>query len=200
MYSDALTAAAEQLAGPDLMARIDTAAAHLGPYLTDAQAWPVLRRHLALLAIDGHDPIEALHQAAATGLGDAHDPAAVLDRRLPTPTGSTAADRGPLHWLPAIPDVLTTDPTWATYLAQRAELVSELADQIRGTARTWTPPPPLPGRGPCSTATATCSPKSPSSAPPTTSRPRTPASPGPNSTPTARRSSNKPSTPASMPL
>lgn len=137
MYSDALSAAAEHHAGPDVMARIDTAAARLGHHLTDAQAWPVLRRHLALLAIEGHDPIDALHQAAATGLGDAHDPAAVLDWRLPTPTGSSAADRGPLHWLPAIPDVITTDPTWATYLQQRAELVSDLADHIRGTARAW---------------------------------------------------------------
>ena len=137
MYCDALTAAAEQHAGPHVMARIDTAAAHLGHHLTDAQAWPVLRRHLALLAIEGHDPIETLHQAAATSLGDAHDPAAVLDWRLPTPTGAGATDRGPLHWLPAIPDVITTDPTWATYLQQRAELVSELADHIRGTARAW---------------------------------------------------------------
>jgi len=137
MYTDALTAAAEQHAGPDVMARIDTAAAHLGHHLTDAQAWPVLRRHLALLAIEGHDPIETLHQAAATGLGDAHDPAAVLDWRLSTPSGAGATDRGPLHWLPAIPDVLTADPTWATYLQQRAELVSELADHIRGTARGW---------------------------------------------------------------
>ena len=137
MYTDALTAAAEQHAGPDLMARIDTAATHLGHHLTDAQAWPVLRRHLALLAIKGHDPIEALHQAAATPLGDAHDPAAVLDWRLPAPTGSGTADLGPLHWLPAVPDALTTDPTWATYLQQRAELVSELADHIRATARTW---------------------------------------------------------------
>ncbi|WP_459958493.1 hypothetical protein, partial [Mycobacterium avium] len=78
---------------------------------------------------------DALHQAAAIPLGDAHDPAAVLDWRLPVPTGSSAADHGPLHWLPAIPDVITIDPTWASYLQQRAELVSELADHIRGTAR-----------------------------------------------------------------
>ncbi|MEE6140594.1 MobF family relaxase [Mycobacterium sp. 050128] len=137
MYTDALTAAAEQHAGPTVMADIDTAAAHLGHHLTDAQAWPVLRRHLALLAIEGHDPLQALSEAAATGLGNAHDPAAVLDWRLPAPTGTDAADRGPLHWLPAIPHVITVDPTWATYLHQRAELVSELADHIRGTARAW---------------------------------------------------------------
>ena len=137
MYSDALTAAAEHHAGPEVMARIDTAAAQLGHHLTDAAAWPVLRRHLALLAIDGHDPLHALHQAAATPLGDAHDPAAVLDWRLATPSGVDAADHGPLHWLPAIPETLTTDPTWATYLQARADLVRELADHIRATAHTW---------------------------------------------------------------
>lgn len=137
MYSDALSTAAEHHAGPDIMARIDTAAAQLGYHLTDAQAWPVLRRHLALLAIEGHDPVAALHDAAATPLGDAHDPAAVLDWRLPALSGVDAADRGPLHWLPAIPDVITADPTWATYLQGRAELVRELADHIRATARAW---------------------------------------------------------------
>ena len=120
------------------MARIDTAAARLGHHLTDAQAWPVLRRHLALLAIEGHDPIDALHQAAATRTRRRPRP-----RRRPglaparPPPAHSAADRGPLRWLPAIPDVITTDPTWATYLQQRAELVSDLADHIRGTARAW---------------------------------------------------------------
>ncbi|HTX67158.1 MAG TPA: AAA family ATPase, partial [Opitutaceae bacterium] len=137
MYTDALTVAAEQHAGPDLMARIDTAAAHLGHHLTDAGAWPVLRRHLALLAIEGHNPIAALHQAAQTPLGDAHDPAAVLDWRLPAPTGAGPAHLGPLHWLPPIPNVVAADPTWATYLQARADLVSELGDQIRAAARTW---------------------------------------------------------------
>lgn len=137
MYTDALTAAAEQHAGPARMARIDTAAAQLGHHLTVAQAWPVLRRQLALLAIEGHDPIVALHQAAATPFGDAHDPAAVLHWRLPAPSGSAGTDLGPLRWLPAIPDALATDPAWATYLQQRAELVIELADEIRATAYAW---------------------------------------------------------------
>lgn len=137
MYSDALSAAAEHHAGPEVMARIDAAAAALGHRLTDAAAWPVLRRHLALLAIDGRDPLQALREVAATPLGDAHDPAAVLDGRLATPSGVDTADQGPLHWLPAIPEVLTTDPAWATYLQARADLVRELADHIRDTARAW---------------------------------------------------------------
>ena len=137
MYCDAVTAAAEQHAGPEVMSRIDTAATHLGHHLTDAGGWPVLRRNLALLAVEGHDPIDALQQAAATPLGDAHDPAAVLDWRLRTPSGAGPTQRGPLHWLPAIPDAITTDPTWVTYLQARADLVHDLADQIRDTARTW---------------------------------------------------------------
>lgn len=137
MYCDALSAAAEQHAGPKVMSRIDTAATNLGHHLTDAGGWPVLRRNLALLAVEGHDPIDALQQAAATPLGDAHDPAAVLDWRLPTPSGAGPTQRGPLHWLPAIPDVITTDPTWVTYLKARADLVHELAHQIRGVTRAW---------------------------------------------------------------
>ena len=116
MYSDALASAAEQHAGPAVMARIDAAAAALGAAVTDAQAWPVLRRNLALLAIEGHDPIAALHAAAQTPLDDAHDPAAVLDGRLPTPSGSSADTVGPLRWLPATPDLLDAHPQWGPYL------------------------------------------------------------------------------------
>jgi conjugative relaxase-like TrwC/TraI family protein len=137
MYADALTSAAEQHAGPAIMSRIDAAAAELGAHITDAQAWPVLRRNLALLAIEGHDPTHALHDAAQTPLGKAYDPAAVLDWRLPTPP-ATGADRvGPLRWLPATPDVLNTHPEWGPYLRQRAQLVTDLADQIRDTSYTW---------------------------------------------------------------
>ena len=72
MYSDALTAAAEHTAGAATMAHIDAAAVAIRANITDYGAWPVLRRNLALLAVDGHDPIEALHAAAATPLGKPH--------------------------------------------------------------------------------------------------------------------------------
>jgi hypothetical protein len=137
MYTDALGAAAEQHAGPATMSAIDAAAAALGAHVTDAQAWPVLRRHLGLLAAEGHDPINALHDAARTPLANAHDPAAVLDWRLPTPPGSAAEAVAPLRWLPAAPQVLHAHPQWGPYLHARAQLVTELADQIRDTARTW---------------------------------------------------------------
>ena len=138
MYTDALTAAAEQHAGPDLMARIDTAAAHLGHHLTDAQAWPVLRRHLALLAIEGHDPIEALHQAAPHPArrrprprrrpGLAPPSPHRLQRRRPR-TAALAARHPRRHSPPTRPG----RPTCSS----APNSSRELADHIRGTARAW---------------------------------------------------------------
>jgi conjugative relaxase-like TrwC/TraI family protein len=138
MYLDALTRGAETLAGPVVMAAIDAAAHRVRLGLTECEAWPVLRRDLALLALDGHDPIDALTHAAAGSLDDAIDPAAVLDSRLPRPAGSVLAELGPLPWLPAIPDAVAADPRWGPYLARRAGLATELADQVRATARSWT--------------------------------------------------------------
>lgn len=139
MYADALSAAAEQHAGTAVMSRIDAAATALGAQVTEAQAWPVLRRNLALLAIEGHDPVAALHDAAATPLGKAHDAAAVLDWRLPTSSPTGPQQPGPLRWLAATPDVLADQPQWGPYLQQRAHLVTELADQVREIARAWDP-------------------------------------------------------------
>ncbi|OBI96569.1 hypothetical protein [Mycobacterium asiaticum] len=99
MYADALWTGAEHRAGTTVMAAIDEAAAGLGTRVTDAPAWPVLRRNLALLALGGGDPVAALQHAAATGLGDAVDPAAVLDWRLPICGESVAPQPAPLHWL-----------------------------------------------------------------------------------------------------
>jgi conjugative relaxase-like TrwC/TraI family protein len=132
MYTDALTAAAENITGATTLARIDTAARWLG--LTDAQAWPVLRRELALLALDGQDPVTALHRATDTPLHDAVDPAAVIIWRLPP---SATARVGPLRWLPAIPQALATHPRWGPYLADRGQLVASLAAEIRSLARQW---------------------------------------------------------------
>ncbi|MFQ2879402.1 MobF family relaxase [Mycobacterium sp. MS3] len=139
IYTDALTTAAARHAGPSVMAAIDDAAAKLDEDLTDAEAWPVLRRNLALLAIDGHDPVAALHHAAQAPLGEPHDVAAVLDYRLPTPPGSAAERVGPLRWLADIPTALADDPTWGAYLSRCAELVTELADEVRETVHSWTP-------------------------------------------------------------
>ncbi|GLB85603.1 MULTISPECIES: MobF family relaxase [Mycobacterium] len=137
MYADALSAGAEHRAGTTVMAAIDTAAAGLGTRVTDAPAWPVLRRNLALLALHGADPVAALHDAAATPLGDAVDPAAVLDWRLPIRGETTAPQPAPLHWLNPIPAALSNDDVWGPCLRARAELVTELADTVRSTARGW---------------------------------------------------------------
>lgn len=136
MYLDALGAAAEHCAGPETMARIDTAATQLDGSLPQCEAWPVLRRHLALVAVEGENPADLLQQAAAGGgLGDARDLAAVLDWRLPIPAGG---ESGPLHWLEPIPSSLAGHPSWGPYLAGRTQLVSDLADAVRENVGTWT--------------------------------------------------------------
>ena len=139
MYHDALGTAAENHLGATRLDKLATLADTLYPRLTHAQGWPVLRNHLALLACAGHNPAAALSEAVAKGgLDDAGDPAAVLDWRI-DPTGGHSAGVGPLRWLPAVPDRLGENPQWGQYLHRRADLVTELADQIRATARAWTP-------------------------------------------------------------
>ena len=133
-YHDAVTFAAEQTAGPRLLADLDAAAQATHDGLLDAPAWPTLRAHLLLLAAGGTDPVHALRQAAGEGeLASAADPAAVLDWRL-DPSGRRNARPGPLPWLPGIPDRLTHHTDWADYLHRRHTLVTELADQVRHEA------------------------------------------------------------------
>ncbi|MDO3013296.1 MobF family relaxase [Mycobacteroides abscessus subsp. abscessus] len=135
MYTDALTAGALHIAGPAVIAAIDAAATTVPDVanLTDSEAWPVLRRTLALLSLEGVDPVAALHHAASAPLGNASDPAAVLDSRLHAHHDKP----GPLLWLTAAPDVLATHPTWGPYLASRAALVTELAHKVRAEALSW---------------------------------------------------------------
>ena len=75
-----------------------------------APAWETLLGHLAVLALDGHDPIARLADAAAEReLDTARDLAAVLDYRL-DPTGNHSQRPGPLPWVPDIPETLDPDP------------------------------------------------------------------------------------------
>ncbi|MGF6884946.1 conjugative relaxase-like TrwC/TraI family protein [Nocardia sp. GAS34] len=142
-YTHALGTAAEHTAGPETMAAIDTGAETLHPGLTGAKAWPTLRKHLALLAIDGRDPVAELAAAIAERpLEDdpdnpARDPAAVLDWRLDE-TGAHSAKPGPLPWLPGIPDALRSDPLFGPSLTRRAARIGELADHIGRDAAAWT--------------------------------------------------------------
>lgn len=138
MYYDALGTAAETYAGPQVIAGIDEHADTVYAGLTDMVAWPILRKHLAILAVNGVDPIQALASAAARReLDTAGDVAAVLDWRLDH-SGKHSAGIGPLAWLPAIPGPLRSDRQFGVYLTRRWQLAADLAEHIRATARCWT--------------------------------------------------------------
>jgi DNA primase catalytic core len=147
-YYDSLnTAAVEYLKrehGQAAMSRIDSAAEAALPGLTRHDAYPTLRAHLALCAVDGHDPADLLRQALSSdrGLSDAHDVAAVLDWRLdPTGRRSTATGHNgpPLPWLPSIPEALAADSEWGRYLHDRSGQVTAAAGDVAARARNWTP-------------------------------------------------------------
>ncbi len=109
---------------------LDSTVETLVPGLSEEAAWPTLRAHLLLLGAAGENPVDALRTAASDReLETAHDRAAVLDWRLDA-SGLRSAGAGPLPWIPAVPARLAEDPHWGAYLAQRAHLVTELADQV----------------------------------------------------------------------
>ncbi|MFT4398084.1 MobF family relaxase [Gordonia lacunae] len=146
-YTHAVGALAEHHLGPDVMAAIDRGAEHHLPGLTDETAWPVLRHHLATLAVDRPTPSTpaadyALYRltaaAAERELDTAAERAAVLDWRLDH-TGQHSANRhGPLPWLPAVPAALAAHHQHGPYLARRDHLTATLADRVRAETRTWT--------------------------------------------------------------
>ena len=138
-FYDSLTTATSTHLGPDVLEALDQAAEQAVPGLTGAPAYPTLRAHLSLLAIDGHDAAAILADATSQGeLGSATDPAAVLDWRL-DPTSKHSCRQGPLAWLPGVPDALADSDTWGGYLRGRAALVSDLAEQVTQRARSLTP-------------------------------------------------------------
>ncbi|MEN8674208.1 MobF family relaxase [Nocardioides sp.] len=113
---------------------LDLAVDQLAPGLSDEAAWPTLRAHLLLLGAAGENPVEALRAAAGDReLDSARDRAAVLDWRLDA-SGLRNAGAGPLPWMPGIPARLADDPHWGGYLTQRAQLVEEIAGEVRGRA------------------------------------------------------------------
>lgn len=144
-YLDSLYVAAEDLLRHEtvtdadgqpvnMVEALDSAVETLVPGLSEEAAWPTLRAHLLLLGASGENPIDALRAAAGDReLESAHDRAAVLDWRLDA-SGLRNAGAGPLPWMPAVPGRLSEDPHWGAYLAQRAHLVTELADQVRTRA------------------------------------------------------------------
>jgi hypothetical protein len=135
-YTDALTVAAETLAGDLALRALERRVDQILPGVPWCEAWPALRAHLLLIGADGHDPITELALVAAgTELGTATDPAAVLDWRLDT-TGTRSHTPGPLPWIPNIPHTLATDPEWGPYLTARGQLVADLADTVHQNALT----------------------------------------------------------------
>jgi hypothetical protein len=143
-YTDGIHVAAEQLLGPQTVAELDQADQYI-PGLTSEPAWPTLRGHLLALAAEtGRHPLRHM-LAAASGrdLRTADDMSAVLYWRLPALTPTSP---GPLPWLPGIPPTLHDHRVWGDYLAQRSQLVADLAAQVqdhacRGDAEpVWAPP------------------------------------------------------------
>ena len=131
---------------------LEAGADRIVPAIGDDPAWPTLRAHLILLAAAGTDPTTALRFAASSReLDSADDRAAVLHWRL---DDHPTAGKGPLPWLPGIPQGLRDDPHWGAYLTARSELVAELATDVRhqvtSTADTppwWPPGRSVPGPG-----------------------------------------------------
>jgi hypothetical protein len=133
-YQDAIVTAAEQYAGPRLVALLDETAERLLPGLSDADAWPVARSHLLVIGAEDINPLSALKYAInVDSLTDARDPAAVIDHRLDTVSLRFSTGRRPLPWLPSVPKAIT-DPEWGYYLGARYELVERLAADVRTNA------------------------------------------------------------------
>ena len=139
-YAHAIVTGCVDLVGEQQLARLTEIAEVIVPGVTTAPAWETLRGHLAGIAAAGGDPAMRLTRAAGPGtreLRTAADVAAVVDYRL-DPTGNHSLGEGPLPWLPRIPARLADLPTWDRYLPARQELVTDLAQQIRDRAFSWT--------------------------------------------------------------
>ena len=134
-YTDAVGSSAEHHVGPAVMADIDSGSEKLLPGLTQCEAWPALRKQLALVAIENGSATETLHtlQEAINSreLGTAADVAAVLHWRI---RGNL--DGGPLPWMITIPTQLP-EPI-RHYLHARHARVRELAAEVGDQAMNWT--------------------------------------------------------------
>jgi hypothetical protein len=97
------------------------------------EAVGTLRAQLLAVAAetDEHPLHHLLTAASGRDLRTAGDMAAVLDWRL---TAVMPFDPGPLPWLPGIPPTLRSHPVWGAYLAQRFQLVADLADHVQDHA------------------------------------------------------------------
>jgi AAA domain len=141
-YADALYVAAEDVVGRDVVQVLDASADRVVADLSQEPAWPALRAHLLLLGAHGANPVEHLRAAAnQRELDTAGDKAAVIDWRLDD-TGLRNAGRGPLPWLPGIPEALGVHEQWGQYLVARSARVADLAGQVRAAAEAGSGPFP----------------------------------------------------------
>jgi hypothetical protein len=107
-YIDALHMAAEEVVGRSVAQALEGFVSMLVPGLPDEPAWPTLRAHLLLLAMDGADPHERLRAACdAREISSADDRAAALDWLL---DDASLLLHCPLPWLPGLPDRVAADP------------------------------------------------------------------------------------------
>lgn len=137
-YIDALGAIAEHRLGRERLTEITTGAEQLVPGLSAQDAWPVLRSHLAILEISGHDPLDRLREAVSMReLDTAGDTAAVLDWRLDPVPGTRFT--GPMSWLPYQTIVLFGDDADAHHIHTRLRQIDDMIDQISAEARDWLP-------------------------------------------------------------
>ena len=138
-YHDSLHTAAVHTLGPGWSDRLDTALEQSSPGVTHSPAYPTLRGHLALIAVDGRDPVAAFTTALADREVDtAADVAAVLDWRL-DPTHTRSSTPGPLPWLPGLPEPLAVHSYWGEYLKQRQQHLDSAGSSLRAAAGEWTP-------------------------------------------------------------
>jgi len=138
-YHDSLHTGAVHTLGPGWSDRLDSTLEDISPRVTHSPAYPTLRGHLALVAVDGSDPVTAFSTALNRREVDtAGDVAAVLDWRL-DPTHTRRATPGPLPWLPGIPEPLAPNPYWGDYLAQRQRHVEAASSALRASVDEWTP-------------------------------------------------------------
>lgn len=134
-YSDAVGSSAEHHVGPEVMAEIDSGSEKLLPGLTQWEAWPALRKQLALLAIENGSAAQTLRELKEAiderELDSADDVAAVLHWRI---RGNL--DGGPLPWMITIPGQLPAPIR--DYLGARHARVRELAAEVHEQAMNWT--------------------------------------------------------------
>lgn len=128
-YTDAVGFAAEHLASDVGVRGLERRVEAALPGITQADAWPALRAELLIVEADGDDPILALTHATEEPLETAQEPAAVLAWRVNLDRNLHRT--GPLPWLPKLPDQLAAHSMWGPYLQARAQLVRDLAGQVR---------------------------------------------------------------------